>query len=79
MFEPEEGSLFGVISFRPRPVVGPKIIHFFVHEVKTRDCLARRSVYPFSSTAVIDVYIPVNKNNRYQVSRYTAPKSYLVA
>jgi len=37
MLEPEEGCLlFAVISFRPQPVVGAKIIPFFVHEVKIR-------------------------------------------
>ena len=61
MLEPEESCLFGGISCRKRPVVGAKIISFFVHEVKTHGCKASRSVYSFSPTAVTDVYVPVKK------------------
>ena len=49
----------GDFSFCPGSLVGVQIIPYFVHEIN-RYLSSQSSVYPFSSTAIIHVYIPVN-------------------
>lgn len=71
------GRCAGVARFRLWPLVGLKIISFLVREIH-RHLSSQSSVYPFSSTAIIHVRIPVNKNNT-EVPRYAAAKSYLAS
>jgi hypothetical protein len=46
---------------------------------KTGSCQVSQRVYPFSSTAIIHVSIPVDETNNTKVSRYAVAKSYFVS